>query len=812
MRSRISYPGSYRGLLWLSVVLRDLAFLRRKMSVRKVRACSTLSAMNPEQDNLDSLIRQAIGKEPFLSLSRSGDSPVQLIQLLHAFDQQGSDKVSKNKGGDEFKESSDNIFYGVNSFSSESNGIKDPVHSLKGLESNTKGPKCTTAQMASRKIPEAVVAFAQAAAKATGEPEKSNLAGWPLLSPSKIQLQKCDKCSREFCSSINYRRHRRVHRRSLNVDKDSQKNRDFLGTFWDKLSVDEAKELVSLKNVKVEEVSGSSVTKALSTWFRRPGVLSSLPQGYIKAGLILLDIVQPSPSMSPISSQELFSVLDEASENTFLCAGTALSLQKYVFDTEVVKRALEIKNIVACTSFLIEIELVKAWLVDKDAEALRCQKLLVDEEEAAQKRQAELVERKRLKKLRQKEHKLNETSNAEKIDLKVPPIASPDRLGSTEASSSRDSSEDFTSEASHNQEHQLLDFTESSAAEDDANADKSRSHNAQKDDENVSDRRKSPNLAFYTDNPEQDVIHRTQGTGHMQPNHLRQHVHSRLTQNIPNSFLAGQVSAARSSVNTRHNNARDSKVASRPNGLKVWTIKSRPDNEDGRYGEEMMDRELASQPSVSDRNEVLIGSINISLGAGDLQRLNAFSEPQRQEKLDKPDSSLSSVSKPSIKLWRPVSRHGNENSIQNDHSDEKPGIPATNDAERPLPEGSCLAFEGIVSDFGNCGEPIIFSSEAAKAFLALRWKEAIAGDQTLVLSSPETEASGGPNPNPIEGNYANLPSQPSNFHGRHVLGRVENRLAGAGVSDPASTGSWHLKFRPKTEKSSKLKYVPKQKS
>lgn len=68
--------------------------------------------------------------------------------------------------------------------------------------------------------------------------------------------------------------------------------------------------------------------------------------------------VQENPFMSPISSQELFSVLDEASEKTFLCAGTALSLQKYVFDGEAVKKALEIKNIVACTSFLIEIELV----------------------------------------------------------------------------------------------------------------------------------------------------------------------------------------------------------------------------------------------------------------------------------------------------------------------------------------------------------------------------------------------------------------------------------------------------------------------
>ncbi|XP_020680218.1 uncharacterized protein LOC110097911 isoform X1 [Dendrobium catenatum] len=787
------------------------------MSVRKIRACSTMSGMNPEQDNIDSFIRQAIGKEPFLSLSRAGDSPVQLIQLLHAFDQQGTDKVPKSSKGDscnELKENSDNIFYGVDSFSSEPNGIKDHVHSLKGWESNTKGSKCTPAQMPSRKIPEAVVAFAHAAAKATSDPEKSNLPGWPLLSPSKIQLQKCDKCSREFCSSINYRRHRRVHRRSLNVDKDSQKNRDFLGTFWDKLSEDEAKELVSLRNVTIEEVTGSSVTKALSTSFRRAGVLSSLPQGYIKAGLTLLEIVQASPSMLPMSSQELFSVLDEASEKTFLCAGTALSLQKYVFDGEVVKKALEIKNIVACTSFLIEIELVKAWLVDKDAEALRCQKLLVDEEEAAHRRKAELLERKRLKKLRQKEQKQNEASNGEKNDFKGPsPDSPPDFMGSTEASSStRDSSEDCTSEASHIQEHQV-DFAESSATEDDGNAGKNISHNAQNDHQNLSDRGKSPNLASRADDPGRDVVHQTRGTGHMQSNHLRQ-VQSRLTQNNPSGFQAGQVSTARPLVNMRQNNSRDSKVINRPNGNKVWTIKSRPDNdEDGKYGEEA-DRELTNQPSVSDRSEVqvLIGSINVSLGDDELQHHCTIMEPQRQEKLVKPDSSLSSLGKTPVKLWKPVSRHGNGNLVQNDHDDVKQGVPAAKDAERLLPGGSCLAFEGLVSDFERCRGSIMFSTEAAKAFLVQRWKEAIAGDEVLIISSPDTEASG--NPNHIEGNFVNIPSQSSDFHGRHILGRVENRLAVAGVAaiDPALNGSLHFKFRPKAEKTSRLKYVPKQKS
>ena len=46
-----------------------------------------------------------------------------------------------------------------------------------------------------------------------------DLPGWPLLSPLKVQLQKCDKCSKEFCSTINYRRHMRLHRRNLNINK-----------------------------------------------------------------------------------------------------------------------------------------------------------------------------------------------------------------------------------------------------------------------------------------------------------------------------------------------------------------------------------------------------------------------------------------------------------------------------------------------------------------------------------------------------------------------------------------------------------------
>ena len=65
------------------------------MPVAKLKAAISADVMKSEEpnDSLDPFIRQAIGKESFLSFSRAGDSPVQWIQLLHALDQQGTSKL-----------------------------------------------------------------------------------------------------------------------------------------------------------------------------------------------------------------------------------------------------------------------------------------------------------------------------------------------------------------------------------------------------------------------------------------------------------------------------------------------------------------------------------------------------------------------------------------------------------------------------------------------------------------------------------------------------------------------------------------------
>lgn len=61
------------------------------MSIAKVKNSSVLNGMKLEEgnDSLNTLVRQAIGTEPFLSFPRSADSSIQWFQFLNSLDNQG---------------------------------------------------------------------------------------------------------------------------------------------------------------------------------------------------------------------------------------------------------------------------------------------------------------------------------------------------------------------------------------------------------------------------------------------------------------------------------------------------------------------------------------------------------------------------------------------------------------------------------------------------------------------------------------------------------------------------------------------------
>ncbi|KAI5400418.1 uncharacterized protein LOC127091579 isoform X2 [Lathyrus oleraceus] len=636
----------------------------------------------------------------------------------------------------------------------------------------------------------------------------SEIPGWPVFSPAKVQIHKCDKCTKEFCSPINYRRHKRVHHRLKKLDKDSKKNREFLEAYWDKLSVEEAKEVVSFKNVMLEEVPGSSVLQALSTLRTQQGFYS-FPHGYLRAGFALLDIVQSRPSSFPISSQKLFDILDDSSEKTFLC-GTAVSMQRHVFDGEAGKIGLEPKNLVACTSFLLEQKLVKAWLADKDAEALRCQKLLVEEEEAAQRRQAEILERKRQKKLRQKEQKARGRPEND-TEIKKSISSTEENVSPEEASLAVCDFEAYRADVVADHASPLVTYhcpdtnecvdvdTKSGFhCDTDQNVEQ---WTSQRDAQPGYDCDTDRNLERQTSqrhNPRRTAAARRQGLPKSQ-------------RTIANGLYASQNSQkSKFGVIPKYGTNRDQRAAPIVNGGKVWSRKPKPETDAG-----VMKARLHKEPDKIKNHEVLIGSVSVTLAncsqsegnpvtsQADIIVENLADQNIAQEKPIKPDSFQGGNNRSRVKLWRPVSLHGTKNPLplqsvetEIDGKDDQSSLRSCNIDGGDISSGN-KSNVGDKADIEN----VQFSSHAAKAFLSERWKEAISSPHVELVISPDSE---------LPGLQAIMECEPapcrsSNSDKCNVLANTENWL-------PATSGVAKSKSRIKSEKGIKIKYIPKLKA
>ncbi|KAJ6410840.1 hypothetical protein OIU84_007573 [Salix udensis] len=572
--------------------------------------------------------------------------------------------------------------------------------------------------------------------------------GWPLLTPLKAQVQKCSKCSLEFCSSINYRRHLRVHHRLKRLDKDSAKNRDLLGAFWDRISEDEAKEILSFKDVTLEEVPGSSIIKSLATVIQKP-VISSLTQSSWRAGSALLDLVQGRP----------------------------------------VQIGLETKNIVACTSFVVEQRLIKAWLADKDAEALRCQKLLMEEEEAAQRRLAELLERKRQKKLRHKEQKAKEQRQDEKVDFKeriddmLETVPQAEQSGPLAISDS----DTLGSET-------LPDDIPSSL---------------------------EPLLLLRTDEDvdlENQIVRggdrsKLQGNSHRHMVVARWHAPSRSQRdNLSNGFHASKNSQApKPGAMEKHGIKRDFKPGPMVNANKKWSRKPKPGN-NGESFKARVQKEIITEIEHDKKGEVLIGSIPVTLrncshdesnnldGAQDdcLVEHEISKKKNVQEKHNRPDSVQCSMNRSTVKLWRPVSRNGmkgqpdgidckvEDQILLNDSS----LISCTMDARFGVMENGFAP-----SDLHRGG--LQLSSHEAKAFLTERWKQAIAAEHVKLALSPDYQ---------VAANHS------LDIRKQDVIGSAENQLVDVEAQESSTAGAGKAKCKTKPDKGVKLKYIPKQRS
>ncbi|KAG0557963.1 hypothetical protein KC19_11G169100, partial [Ceratodon purpureus] len=347
-------------------------------------------------ESLDTFIRQTMGREPYMSFTnRYSEKPLQKI-LEH---QHAMNKCIKNLKVDvdicDAPDDNTNVEPHQVDFEIDPSGVKRGGSLARGLQVDRNPQKSKT------NVPQVVATYASTKNQGkqnTSMDHLTDLPGWPLLSPSKLQLQKCEKCSREFFSSFNHRRHTRVHRRISHVDKeDLLQKRKNVAAFWDKLNQDEIQQIFSSsKKYDSEDLSGEVVVNHLLALSKQNNPMT-LPLAYVKAGQDLLNILDNKNTAFPLSSEQILSILDEANEKTFLCS-----------QGDVSKIGLEEKNLVASLGFIVEQTLVKAWMANKDAEALRNQQELVKEEEAAQMKREKNVAKKKKKKEKSRQRGLKE--------------------------------------------------------------------------------------------------------------------------------------------------------------------------------------------------------------------------------------------------------------------------------------------------------------------------------------------------------------------------------------------------------------------
>ncbi|KAG5007119.1 hypothetical protein JHK85_025661 [Glycine max] len=407
--------------------------------------------------------------------------------------------------------------------------------------------------------------------------------------------------------------------------------------------------------------------------------------------------------------------------------------------------------------------MLKGWLVDKDAEALRCQKQLEEEEEAAQKRQAEILERKRQKKLRQKEQKAREQRHKTEAEIKGNIDSTVKALLLAEASlalSLVEASLDTYNFEAHNPNT----FSDSSASP-------------------------VPSQCADTNEKHQrQAVARQQGLPKSQWT-IANGLHT--NQNSPVSKLE---------INQKYGTRCDQKASAIVNGSKVWTRKSKIE-----IDKVVLKTIQENKPDQIKNQEFLIGSISVNLSncsqsegnmvasQKDCMVENVGKQNISRDKPMKTDVAMGGNNRSTVKLWRPVSRLETKDPLPVQSGGIE--VDAVHGNGQNLSGPSSLRVS--TADGGDIGFAKYFSHTEGKADSGSLLFDIQAAKAFLAQKPPGCEEMR---------DLKTAAYQSSAVDSCNIVANADKRL-------PATSRVVKSKPRSKkSEKGTKIKYIPKQKT
>uniref|UniRef100_M1CXL7 Zinc finger family protein n=2 Tax=Solanum tuberosum TaxID=4113 RepID=M1CXL7_SOLTU len=256
------------------------------------------------------------------------------------------------------------------------------------------------------------------------------------------------------------------------------------------------------------------------------------------------------------------------------------------------------------------------------------------------------------------------------------------------------------------------------------------------------------------------------------------------------------------------------------NSRKIWTRKVSVESDDASILE--VQKEAIDQKQRS--SEVMIGSLSISVkdwstgrqGNCPVEAGAGSTEPAMPKKcniVEKPakhNAFQIGSNRVAAKLYMPVrhevGRQDPEEGVISLKFDDRTSL-----HENPLqscPMDSSGTHKNCQVPDGNAHQGWGFSISVAKAFLAQRWKEAITGDHVMLMRCPDTKFSERPEVPSSSSEIA--PTLDSGEDS--AVSSVDDLLPKDGVVQSSSSRKNKVKFRPETEKGIKIKYILKPKT